>query len=104
MTEYKECPFCGSHDLKRSYDEDRYFVRCNQCHAQGPQDFNHGRCDIKWNERNDAQDRFDPSLLMHLPTMTVMINGAEKTGYVTGRDYEEVELTFLDGTKHYVMD
>lgn len=54
--EVMPCPFCGNDDnlsLDSDYDEHapEYFVQCQRCWAQGPEDFVEKDAVEKWNTR-----------------------------------------------------
>ncbi|MBD1229351.1 Lar family restriction alleviation protein [Xenorhabdus griffiniae] len=49
----KPCPFCGSGDTEmNSYlDDSWFFVQCNNCAVNGPEDYTAESARIAWNQR-----------------------------------------------------
>ena len=44
-----KCPFCGSYNVSLSMKE-KICVHCNECGANGPQEWEASVCVEKWNE------------------------------------------------------
>ena len=53
---HEACPFCGRTDMLEAASSGRWghFVRCNRCHAAGPNAGSRDRAVEAWNTRNDA--------------------------------------------------
>lgn len=49
MSELKPCPFCGSRDVEMCQSDD-YFVKCEECGAQGPLRFHKENARKAWND------------------------------------------------------
>ena len=52
MLEMRECPFCGSGNIKISYQGGRlYWAHCNGGEAEGPPELTPGKAEAAWNTR-----------------------------------------------------
>lgn len=55
----KACPFCGRYNVFVEGDSVTFYVRCKDCHAQGPLSYSKQCAGMAWNSRPNEMPEDD---------------------------------------------